>query len=280
MTTHESDTTDDEAVRWAELNRIRTFVTSVRRVERRTPGVARITFGGGDLDQFVPKGPDQFLYVLLPPPGRRQLTVDAGFTWEQYQSTPDEERPVGAYYSVVAHRPADAEIDMDFVLHGDAGHASGWAARAAAGDPVALWGPREMFDPPADTRWFLLVADDTALPALASILAWLPPGAPARVFIEVADGQEQIPLPSRGHVTVTWLHRDGAHPGTTTALADAVRETTFLDGTPYAWGGGDSKAMTAIRRYLRRVHGLSRRAVCMTPYWRSPGHVEADDEMD
>ena len=168
---------------------------------------------------------------------------------------------------------------MDFVLHGDDGPRVGWAARAAVGDPVALSGPREMFDPPADTRWFLLVADDTALPALASILGVAAGGgAGARVFIEVADGDEQIPLPSQGRVTVTWLRRDGAHPGTTTALADAVRETTFLDGTPYTWGGGDSKTMTAVRRYLRHVHGLSRRAVCMTPYWRSPGHVDADDD--
>ena len=68
---------------------IRTYVATVQAVARRTPGVARITFGGGDLDQFEPKGPDQFLYVLLPPPGCPDLTVDASFTWEHYQSMDD-----------------------------------------------------------------------------------------------------------------------------------------------------------------------------------------------
>jgi NADPH-dependent ferric siderophore reductase len=257
---------------------VRTYATAVRAVVRRTPGVARITFGGGDLEQFVPKGPDQFLYVLLPPPGRPDLAVDASFMWERYQALPEPERPVGAYYTVVEHRPDAGELDMDFVLHGDDGTASRWAARAQIGDQVALWGPREMFDPPADTRWFLLVADDTGLPALSRILAWLPPAVPARAVVEVADAGEQIALPSPGDVTVTWLHRDGAHPGTTTALTDAVREISFLDGMPYAWGGADSATMTAVRRYLRRVQGLPRRAVCMTPYWRSPHHVDADDD--
>jgi NADPH-dependent ferric siderophore reductase len=265
---------------WAERARIRTFAASVRAVTRRTPGVARITFGGGDLEQFVPKGPDQFLYVLLPPPGRPDLMVDATFTWGSYQALPEAERPVGGYYTVVDHRPEQAELDMDFVLHGDDGHASGWAARAQVGDPAARWGPREMFDPPGETRWFLLVADDTGLPALSRILAWLPAGVPARAVVEVADAAEEIPLPSQGQFTVTWLHRDGTHPGTTTALTDAVREVSFLDGTPYAWGGADSTTMTAVRRYLRRVQGLARRSVCMTPYWRGPNHVDADDELD
>ena len=37
--------------------------------------------------------------------------------------------------------------------------------------PVALWGPRTGFEPAAETDWYLLVADETGLPAVAAILA-------------------------------------------------------------------------------------------------------------
>ena len=50
---------------------IRTFLTEVVAVADVHPHLRRITFGGGDLTSFVPKSPDQFMYVLLPPPGTK-----------------------------------------------------------------------------------------------------------------------------------------------------------------------------------------------------------------
>lgn len=254
----------------AEMAGIRTFLTSVSAVEDVHPHLRRITFAGGDLSAFSPLGPDTFCYVLLPPPGRDTLTIDRSFTWEQYGSMPPEEQPVGAYYTVRAWRPERAELDMLFVLHGD-GHASGWAARAKPGDPVALWGPRSGYHPPDDAEWLLLVADETGLPAVAGILEQLPDDMPARVVAEVADASEHQALPERPGVEVTWLHRDGAEAGTTTLLPDAVRALEWPAGRPYVWGGGESKTMTAIRRYVRDERGLDRAAVSLVAYWRHAG---------
>jgi NADPH-dependent ferric siderophore reductase len=251
-----------------QLAAIRTFLTSVTAVEDVHPHLRRITFAGGDLATFSPIGPDTFLYVLLPPPGRDALTIDQSFTWEQLRQMPPEEQPVGAYYTVRAWRPEVAELDMLFVLHGDEGHASRWAARARPGDPVALWGPRSGYHPPEDTDWVLLVADETGLPATAAILEQLPEGMPARVVAEVASPEERQELPERPGVEVTWLSRDGAPAGTTTLLADAVRSSAWPAGKPYVWGGGESRAMTAIRRHVRDERGLDRASVSLVAYWR------------
>jgi NADPH-dependent ferric siderophore reductase len=268
--------------------RLRTHLTRVVRAEQRTPHVRRITFGGGDLETFSPLGhPDQFLYLLLPPPGRNELTIDASFTWEAFYTMADDERPVGAYYTVRHHRPDRAEIDVDVVLHGDgpvvpndgAGAASRWAAQARPGDPVALWGPRTTFTPPPDTDWYLLVADDTGLPAVAALHDWLPTEAVARVVIEVHDVAEEQPLFAGPGMGVDWLHRNGAAPGTT-ALADAVRVLDLPTGTGYAWGGGESRTMTAIRRYLRQERGWERGRVSLTPYWRHAAHAADPDDED
>lgn len=257
----------------AEMAGIRTFVTSVSAVAEVHPHLRKITLAGGDLASFTPLGPDTFLYVLLPPPGRDQLTVDQSFTWEQFGQLPPEEQPAGGYYTVYAWRPEVAELDMLFVIH-EPGNASAWAARAQPGDPVALWGPRSGYHPPDDTERLLLVADETGLPAVARILADLPAGMTAQVVAEVADASEHHELPERDGIEVTWLHRDGAAPGTTSLLVDAVRALDWREGTPYVWGGGESHAMTAVRKYVRNERDVPRSAVSLVAYWRHDSHTD------
>ena len=89
-------------------------------VEQLSPHFKQITFGGGDLATYQPTGGlDEFLYVLAPPPGRNDLTIDASFSWDTYEAIPEGDRPVGAYYTVRRWRPEAAELDLLFVLHGE-----------------------------------------------------------------------------------------------------------------------------------------------------------------
>jgi NADPH-dependent ferric siderophore reductase len=260
----------------AEIDAIKTFFTTVRRVEQRSPGLRRITFGGGDLDTLTWLSPDQFFYLLLPPRGSTEMSIDHSFTWEQVRDLPDEMQPRGAYYTLRHHRPDVYEVDIDVVLHGDeseaSASASAWAVRAQPGDVAALWGPRTSWEPPAGTDRYLLVADETGLPATAAILEHLPHDATVLVVVEVADAGERQPLLVGPNVQVTWLHRDGASAGTTGQLAQTVRSMTtsgqWPRGQVYAWGGGESHEMTEVRTHLRTEVGLARDQVSMVGYWR------------
>ena len=252
----------------AEMAATRTFVADVVSVTDVHPHLRRVVVRGDDLAGFAPTGPDTFVYVLLPPPGRDELTIDQTFTWAGFEQLPESDRPVGAYYTVRQWDPARRELTMLMVRHGDSGPASAWVERAEPGHPLALWGPRTAYHPPDGTDWHLLVADDTGLPAVAAILESLPAGAVAKVFAEVADASEHQDLPPSPSLDVTWLHRDGAPAGTSTLLADAVTAMPWPGGTPYVWGGGESRAMTAVRRYVRGELGVCREAVSLVAYWR------------
>lgn len=261
-----------------EAGGFRTFLGEVVAVRECSPHLREVTVRGDDLRGLALPGPDAFVYLLLPPPGRSDLTIDGDFTWEAYRQMAEAERPVGAYYTVRRCRPEVGEVDLQMVLHGDAGPAGSWAAKAAAGDPVALWGPRTSFEPPATTEWYLLVADETGLPATAAILESLPEGTVARVFAEVASGVERQELPVSPSFEVMWLHRDGAPAGTTSLLADAVRAMAWPGGAAYAWGGGESRTMASMRRYLRHDVGLDRESVSLIAYWRHANHADEPDE--
>ena len=101
-------------------------------------------------------------------------------------------------YTLRALRRDPDEIDIDFALHGiepgarvQAGPASRWAARAAAGDRVLLLGPAVAdnrairFRPPEDTDLVVVWGDETAVPAASAIVEALPAGTRARVWLEV-----------------------------------------------------------------------------------------------
>lgn len=268
MTSQPTDVAERQA---DEIGRIKTFVTSVHAVADVNPHLRQVTFKGGDLVDFEPSGPDTFLYVLLPPPGRTELGVDRSFSWEAHALKDPSDRQVGAYYTLRAWRPEEAELDILMVLHGATGPASAWAERAAIGDPVALWGPRTAYHPPEGTEHLVLVADETGLPAVAVIVEQMPDGWTAHVLAEVADHDERQALPDRPGVEVTWCHRDGADPGTTSLLVDAVRDLPPFPDATYVWGGAESRSMTAVRRHVRDERGLAREEVSLVAYWRAPG---------
>ncbi len=252
----------------AGTDHLSTLITQVVAVDDLTPNLRQITLGGG-LDSFASIGGDQFLYVLLPPAGRTELTVDADFSWAANEDTPEADRPQGAYYTVRRWRPDAGEIDMWFVLHGDAGPASAWAARAKVGAPAGLWGPRSTFAPPPHIDRYLLVVDDTGLGAAAAVLDQLSDARPpVDVIAETVDSSHVVDLPEWDGVSVEWCFRDGQAPGTSDLLLDSVRRRAIDVPGLYALGAAESREITAVRKYLRNDAGLAPDQVAMTGYWR------------
>ncbi|MEM8620104.1 MAG: siderophore-interacting protein [Actinomycetota bacterium] len=252
----------------AGTNDLTTVITSVVALRDLTPNLRQITFGGG-LDDYASIGGDQFLYVLLPPVGRSELSIDANFSWAANEETPEQDRPQGAYYTVRRWRPDDGEIDMWFVLHGHAGPASAWAARAEIGAPAGLWGPRSTFAPPPDTDRYLLVVDDTGLGAAAAVLDQLSDSGPAvDVIAETVDAGHVVDLPQWDGVNVEWCFRDGQPAGTAGLLIEAVRRRADDAAGLYALGAAESREVTAVRRHLRNDVGMAPDQVAMTGYWR------------
>lgn len=210
----------------------RVFAVTVARVRRLSPSFVRITFTGPDLHVFGTDGLDQRIKVVLPTPaGRAPVAADfAGDSWYQaWRELPDDERCPLRTYTVRAVRP-DAglgEVDIDFVLHGDGdgehdGPASRWVAAARPGAESVLIGPNGRYDgppsgiewaPPAEATTLVLAGDETAAPAITTILESLAPGTRAHAFIEVPEEGDALPVALPDGVHLTWLPRRGADAG-------------------------------------------------------------------
>ncbi|WP_371556438.1 siderophore-interacting protein [Streptomyces longwoodensis] len=238
------------------------------------PSLVRVTFGGGDLRHFRSDGRDQSLSLFLPHPGQDapRVPVELGDGWWQaWRELPGGVRAVMRSYTLRALRRDPDEIDVDFVLHEPAGHASRWAAGTRAGDPVVLLGPAVAdnrairFRPPGDTDLVLLWGDETALPAVAAILESLPPGRRVRAWLEVRDRGTVQDLTTPADAEVTWLVRRDGSP----MAVDAVRAAHLPPAhRPYVWIAGESGSVKALRRHFTAERGIDRRRVTFVGYWR------------
>ncbi len=208
----------------------RLFDVRVRDCVALTPSLRRIVFAGPDLAQMRSYGPDQRIKLFFPTAdGGAPALADGPDWYAAYRALPDERRPPMRTYTVRALRPAQGELDVDFVLHGETGPASRWAVHARAGDRLQVWAPCAggeaaaagcEWRPPADARRLLIVADETALPAAAGILEDLAAAAaPPRVsaLIEIPQ-RADAHYPARQADAlrdVHWLPRqdDGAAHG-------------------------------------------------------------------
>jgi NADPH-dependent ferric siderophore reductase len=154
-------------------------------------------------------------------------------------------------YTVRHYRPERAEVDVDFFLHGDAGRAAAWGERAQPGDRVGFAGPRTHWSGVNGAAWSLLAADETGVPAALAILETLPATHRTIAVLECAEPQ------TAAAGDVRWVD-----PGT---LADAVRAIEVPGGPGIVWGGGESSAMTKIRRHAKRRPDVT---VDVLGYWK------------
>ncbi len=235
----------------------------VLRTERVTPRMARVTLGGEELAGFPGHGPDQRIKMFFPVAGQERPAMprasSGGPVWP-----PGEPRPVIRTYTVRRHDPGAGELDVDFVLHGAHGPAAAWAAAARPGDWVGVSEPGGRYEPDPAADEHLVIGDESALPAIATVLSALPAGADVRGYVEVADAEEEQELDR----PVTWLHRGDREPGT--ALVEAVRAAPAIDPDRcQAWVSAEAAAVKEIRAFLIDECGLARRRVYATGYWRA-----------
>lgn len=249
-------------------------LVTVTDVQRLTPGMARVTFRADTLPASVGGTPDEQVKLCFPQAGqdRPRLPEADGDTMRWYQAflaIPEDERPVMRSYTVRRRHPGTDLVDIDFVLHDDAGPATRWARTAEPGRVIGMVGPSAAYARPlGEADLLLLAGDETALPAIGTIAESLPQGARAVAYIEVTDATEEQHLDSRADLTVHWLHRGPAAPGRSHILVDAVRRADLPGDGVFAWLAGESAAVRALRRHLVDERGIDKGAVEFSGYWR------------
>jgi NADPH-dependent ferric siderophore reductase len=233
----------------------------VRRVAQVSPRMRRVTMAGPELDGFALDEPAASVRLLLPSPSSssgRSLVMP---TWNGNEFLqPDGTRPPIRTFTPRRFDPTTRELDVDVVLHGN-GPASDWARTAAPGDAVAVSGPGRGYAVDVDAPAYLLVGDESALPAINQLLDAIPAAVPVRALVEVAAPEARL-----APLSVEWLDLPpGAAPGE--AMVAAVRDAELVDGVR-VWAAGEAAAVQRIRRHLFEERGMPRTHASVRGYWK------------
>lgn len=261
--------------------RPRPRLAQVARVERLSPHMVRVVFTGEELEGFTLSGPAEHLKVNFPPPGESILVLpewgpDGPILREGQQ------RPLNRTYTPRRWDPKARELAIDFALHGE-GLGSTWAQQAKPGQVVAVSRqPGGAYKLDAKADWYLIGGDETALPAVGTLLEALPASCFARVFVEVADPAEELHLASAARFEVTWLHHGREAGRVGRKLEQAVREFHFPDGSGRVWIGCEAAVMRDIRRHLLHERGIDRAHAHTQGYWKygAMNHPDNDRGQD
>jgi NADPH-dependent ferric siderophore reductase len=254
------------------LPEARTMITlEVRRRESPTPSFASLTLGGPELQDLVVAGADQTVRLFFPREGQAALrmpTASSEAWMAQVLLMPKSVRPHVRNMTIRSARPAEDEIDIEFVLHGDSPMSS-WVRRVRPGDRAGIFDMGTTYRPPVHARSQLLVGDETALPAVLAILDQAPPSLAAEVYLEVPTAADVRDVAAPPGARIHWFSRDDVpdqRPGS--VVLDAVRRAEMPPGRVYAWVAGESRLATSVRRHLVSERGVPKADIAFAGYWR------------
>ena len=100
------------------------------------------------------------------------------------------------------------------------------------------------------------------------------------VLAEVDGPADELVFDSAANVQVTWVHRQGAAPGSTTLLLDAIKNMALPAGDFHAWVACESSAAKALRAHLVAERGARPQWTKAAGYWRLGAADSHDTHTD
>jgi NADPH-dependent ferric siderophore reductase len=219
---------------------------SVASVQRLTPRMQRIVFTSPELRDFTSAGPDDHVKLFFP-------SEDGG---------PACMRD----YTPRMFDTLTGSLTIDFALH-EAGPATSWAARAKVGDTLDIGGPRGSTVVPDDFDWYLLVGDETALPAMGRRVEELRPGAAVTTFAVVERAEERQAFQSQAQLRSFWIAREGQPLDDASLLRFALDDYVLPPGDGFVWIAAEARTARALRGYMMDTRGHPKSWIKASGYW-------------
>ncbi|MFT3855479.1 MAG: siderophore-interacting protein [Ilumatobacteraceae bacterium] len=256
----------------------------VVRADEIAPGLRRLVLGGGQLGEMVGNGHrcaafttaafDDHVKVFPPLGGATVLPEqhDGHLHW------PEHPPAVARDYTVRRFDPAAGELTVDVVVDHE-GPGSTWGRVAAAGDIVHVAGPRTSAAHALDAPRWIVIGDETALPAIGRLLderAAAHGSTPVELIAVLHASTDLVPalgfaVDADDALHGVDIHRvprpvGGAEP--VEDVAAAVDGALRRSGTDvFVWAAAEFDVARRIRA-VTRANGVDKGRTSITHYWR------------
>jgi NADPH-dependent ferric siderophore reductase len=248
-----------------QISRVRRDVRrrciTVASVEHITPSMRRVHFTAADLHDFESPAPDDHVKLFVP------------------DTSPQATASVCMRdYTPRAFDAARGTLTIDFALH-EAGPATAWALAARPGDSIETGGPRGSTLVADDFDWYLLIGDETALPAIGRWVESRRPNVPVKSVVTVKTAAERQEFATRAHWQSVWLTRTDNHTDGADIVAALTASGPLPEGDGYIWIAGEASMARTVRAHVIDTLGHNKSWVKASGYWQDgqpDSHVKID----
>ncbi|MBY5351434.1 siderophore-interacting protein [Rhizobium leguminosarum] len=192
-----------------------------------TPGMRRIILSGGDLADFNSLAPDDHIKIFVPAADGREERRD--YTPRRYDNI-------------------ERKLTIDFALH-EAGPVTQWAIDARPGDRLEIGGPRGSAVVSKTVKRWLLIGDETALPAIGRRIEESGAGTVITTIAAVTGPLEEQVYETSAELHAHWAHRPLSQATDATALLKLL-STVDIQPETFIWVAAEASVTRDIRAYL------------------------------
>jgi NADPH-dependent ferric siderophore reductase len=225
---------------------------TVSAVERLTPQMLRLHFTSPELHDFNSPSYDDHIKLFFPG---------------------NSDKPEMRDYTPRRFDAKGQTLAIDFALH-EAGPATQWAEAAKVGDTLQIGGPRGSTVVPDDFDWYLLIGDETALPAIGRRVEELRAGVPVATFV-VGEAQH---FQTRAAWMPHWITRETGIDEVA-ALRSALSGFELPPGDGFVWIAAEAAVARSLRSYIMDDRGHPRAWTKAAGYWKR-GEADAHEKIE
>jgi NADPH-dependent ferric siderophore reductase len=235
---------------------LRRRLLTVSSTELLTPRMRRFGFTSPDLHDFVSASHDDHVKLFFP-------GANAG-------------KPCMRDFTPRRFDRNSRTLLIDFALH-DAGPATQWATSARVGDVLEIGGPKGSTVVPDDFDWYLLIGDETALPAIGRRVEELRAGVPVAGFV-LTEAGETYDVHTKAAWTPHWIARN-ASSDDASLLRAALADHALPKGDGFVWIAAEASIAREIRSYIVDSLGHPRQWIRAAGYWKR-GQADAHEKIE
>ncbi|OWV77994.1 FAD-binding protein [Rhizobium sp. R634] len=208
-----------------------------------TPGMRRIILRSEELADFISLAPDDHIKIFIP-------------------TAEGEER---RDYTPRRYDNAARSLTIDFALH-EAGPVTQWALGARPGDRLGIGGPRGSAVVSASVKRWLLIGDETALPAIGRRIEESGAGTVITMIAAVTGPLEEQTFETRAELDIRWAHRPLSQATDAAALLKLLR-TVDIQPETFVWIAAEAAVTRDIRNHLLAERGYPLSWMKASGYW-------------
>lgn len=241
---------------------IKIRMLEVLKTEWLTPYIKSITLTGENLDDFISESFEDHVKLYFPPSGKIKPSLPQLNPNGSLDTSGMKDGTIVRDFTPRRFNTLKKEVEFQFFIHHDR-PASTWAVQAQPGDFIGMSGPKKSLIIPTEFDWYLMLGDETAIPALGRFLDELSTERSVTVVIETDQPAPSSLFKSAKNFHIQWVNKS-LNP---TSLHDYIAQWSIPSGEGFVWGAGEYAIMRALYSELINTKKIDKSRMRISSYW-------------